>query len=111
MLQVHDLMHKVWKSQVEEKSLQSSISNWVMNLPFDTKIKEWLAAEEKYQQEMQMNNILPVVADKFLVDEQGHKKGARVLCFDEIQVRQLMFCEPSVLVTDRVVANFKFLVM
>ncbi|XP_022865518.1 putative ATPase N2B [Olea europaea var. sylvestris] len=85
MLQVHDLMHKVWKSQVEEKSLQSSISNWVMNLPFDTKIKEWLAAEEKYQQEMQMNNILPVVADKFLVDEQGHKKGARVLCFDEIQ--------------------------
>ncbi|CAA2953920.1 ATPase N2B [Olea europaea subsp. europaea] len=85
MLQVHDLMHKVWKSQVEEKSLQSSISNWVMNLRFDTKIKEWLAAEEKYQQEMQMNNILPVVADKFLVDEQGHQKGARVLCFDEIQ--------------------------
>lgn len=85
MLQVHDLMHKVWKSQVEEKSLRSSISNWVMNLPFDTKIKEWLAAEENYQQEMQMNNILPVVADKFLVDELGHQKGARVLCFDEIQ--------------------------
>ncbi|KAL2548646.1 AFG1-like ATPase family protein [Forsythia ovata] len=85
MLQVHDLMHKVWKSQVEEKSLQSSISNWVMNLPFDTKIKEWLAAEERYQQEMQMKNILPVVADKFLVDEQGHQKGARLLCFDEIQ--------------------------
>ncbi|KAL0447333.1 UNVERIFIED_CONTAM: putative ATPase N2B [Sesamum latifolium] len=85
MLQIHDLMHKVWKSQEMEKSLQSSISNWVMNLPFDTKIKEWLAEEERYKQELKMKNILPAVADKFLVDRQGHKRGSSILCFDEIQ--------------------------
>ncbi|KAL0372231.1 UNVERIFIED_CONTAM: putative ATPase N2B [Sesamum calycinum] len=85
MLQIHDLMHKVWKSQEMEKSLQSSISNWVMNLPFDTKIKEWLAEEERYKQEMKMKNILPAVADKFLVDRQGHQRGSSILCFDEIQ--------------------------
>ncbi|XP_011070982.1 putative ATPase N2B isoform X1 [Sesamum indicum] len=85
MLQIHDLMHKVWKSQEMEKSLQSSISNWVMNLPFDTKIKEWLAEEERYKQEMKMKNILPAVADKFLVDRQGYQRGSSILCFDEIQ--------------------------
>lgn len=92
MLQIHDLMHKVWKSQKTEESLQSSISNWVMNLPFDTKIKEWLVEEERYKQEMSMKNILPAVADKFLADGQGHQKGASVLCFDEIQVQYLCFC-------------------
>ncbi|KAH6774158.1 AFG1-like ATPase family protein [Perilla frutescens var. frutescens] len=85
MLQIHDLMHKVWKSQKTEESFQSSISNWVMNLPVDTKIKEWLVEEEKYKQEMNMKNILPAVADKFLTDAQGHRRGASILCFDEIQ--------------------------
>ncbi|KAL8503752.1 hypothetical protein ACS0TY_022462 [Phlomoides rotata] len=85
MLQIHDLMHKVWKSQKTEEYLQSSISNWVMNLPFDTKIKEWLVEEERYKQEMSIKNILPAVADKFLADGQGHQRGASVLCFDEIQ--------------------------
>ncbi|KAL6530718.1 hypothetical protein OROGR_014578 [Orobanche gracilis] len=83
MLQIHDLMHKVWKGQEMEKSFESSISNWVMNLPFDTKIKEWLVEEEGYKQEIKMKNILPAVADEFLAD--GHKKGASILCFDEIQ--------------------------
>lgn len=87
MLQIHDLMHKVWKSQKMEKSFQSSIPNWVLNLPFDTKIKEWLVEEEKYKQELNMKNILPAVADKFLTDAQGHRRGASILCFDEIQVR------------------------
>ncbi|XP_073042531.1 uncharacterized protein [Primulina eburnea] len=85
MLQVHDLMHKVWKSQETEKSIQSSISQWVINLPFETKIKEWLVEEERYKQEMMMKNILPAVADKFLVNGRGHQGGASVLCFDEIQ--------------------------
>lgn len=85
MLQIHDLMHKVWKSQKMEKSFQSSIPNWVLNLPFDTKIKEWLVEEEKYKQELNMKNILPAVADKFLTDAQGHRRGASILCFDEIQ--------------------------
>ncbi|XP_041990677.1 putative ATPase N2B isoform X1 [Salvia splendens] len=85
MLQIHDLMHKVWKSRKMEESFQSSISNWVMNLPFDTKVKEWLVEEEKYKQEMNMKNILPAVADKFLTDAQGHRRGASILCFDEIQ--------------------------
>ncbi|GFQ04919.1 lactation elevated protein 1 [Phtheirospermum japonicum] len=85
MLQIHDLMHKVWKGQEMEKSLQLSISNWVVNLPFDTKIKEWLVEEEKYKQEMKMKNILPAVADKFLADGHGRRKGASILCFDEIQ--------------------------
>ncbi|KAK6118347.1 hypothetical protein DH2020_047918 [Rehmannia glutinosa] len=85
MLQIHDLMHKVWKGQEMEKSLQSSISNWVMNLPFDTRIKEWIVEEERYKQEMKMKNILPAVADKFLADRQGHQRGASILCFDEIQ--------------------------
>lgn len=85
MLKINEHMHKIWKNQVEEKSLQSSISSWVMNLPFDTKVKEWLAAEERYKQEVQMKNILPEVADKFLVDWRSNQRGASILCFDEIQ--------------------------
>lgn len=85
MLKINEDMHKIWKNQVREKSSQSSISSWIMNLPFDTKVKEWLAAEEKYKQEVQMKNILPAVADKFLVDQQAGQVGASILCFDEIQ--------------------------
>ncbi|KAL7112295.1 hypothetical protein ACP275_05G143800 [Erythranthe tilingii] len=85
MLQIHDLMHKVWKNKEMENSLQSSISNWVKNLPFDTRVKEWLVEEERYKQEMKIKNILPAVADKFLVDGQGRRTGASILCFDEIQ--------------------------
>ncbi|XP_051129387.1 uncharacterized protein LOC127250251 [Andrographis paniculata] len=87
MLQIHSLMHKTSKREAMEKPFQSSISDWVMNLPFDTTIKEWLVEEEKYKQEMQMKNILLAVADKYLVDGQGdeHQRGAGILCFDEIQ--------------------------
>ncbi|KAK6236960.1 hypothetical protein QUC31_020755 [Theobroma cacao] len=85
MLKINEDMHKLWKNQVEEKSLQSSISSWIMNLPFDMKAKEWLAAEERYKQEVQMKNILLAVADKFLVDRQAGERGASILCFDEIQ--------------------------
>lgn len=85
MLEIHEHMHKVWKKQMEEKTLQSSISSWIMNLPVDTKVKEWLAAEEQYKQEVEMQNILPTVADKFLLGHQEHKQGATLLCFDEIQ--------------------------
>ncbi|XP_022936535.1 AFG1-like ATPase [Cucurbita moschata] len=85
MLKINEDMHKIWKNQVREKSSQSSISSWIMNLPFDTKVKEWVAAEEKYKQEVQMKNILPAVADKFLVDQQAGQVGASILCFDEIQ--------------------------
>ncbi|XP_052208974.1 uncharacterized protein C115.02c isoform X2 [Diospyros lotus] len=85
MLEIHEHMHNIWKKQQEDKSLQSGISSWIMNLPFDINVKEWIAAEERYKQEVQMKNILPAVADKFLLDEQADKKGARILCFDEIQ--------------------------
>ncbi|CAK7353642.1 unnamed protein product [Dovyalis caffra] len=85
MLNINSHMHKIWKNQVEEKSLQSNISSWIMNLPFDMKVKEWLAAEERYKQEMQMKNILPAVADEFLIGQQADERGASVLCFDEIQ--------------------------
>ncbi|KAF2287219.1 hypothetical protein GH714_039369 [Hevea brasiliensis] len=85
MLNINEHMHKIWKNQVEEQSLHSSLSSWIMNLPFDMKVKEWLAAEERYKQEVQMKNILPAVADKFLVDQQGDQNGASILCFDEIQ--------------------------
>ncbi|XP_077247860.1 AFG1-like ATPase family protein isoform X2 [Tasmannia lanceolata] len=85
MLEIHEHMHKLWKNQVEEKSVQSVISTWIGKLPFDTKVKEWLAEEEKYKQEVQMKHILPAVADKFLVDWQADQGGARILCFDEIQ--------------------------
>ncbi|KAF8389103.1 hypothetical protein HHK36_025788 [Tetracentron sinense] len=85
MLEIHEHMHKLWKKQVEEKSLRSGLSSWIMNLPFDTKVKEWLAAEERYKQEVQMKNILPDVADKFLVDRRADQRGASILCFDEIQ--------------------------
>lgn len=88
MLQIHEHMHKIWKNQVEEKSLQSGISTWIKNLPFDSKVKEWLAAEERYKKEVQMKNILPAVADKFLVDRQVDQQGASILCFDEIQVME-----------------------
>ncbi|GMH10835.1 hypothetical protein Nepgr_012676 [Nepenthes gracilis] len=85
MLEIHAHMHMIWKKQVEQKSLQSSISSWIMNLPFDTKVKEWLASEERYKEEVQMKSILPSVADMFLVDQQTDKRGASILCFDEIQ--------------------------
>ncbi|TQD81299.1 hypothetical protein C1H46_033154 [Malus baccata] len=85
MLKINEQMHQIWKSQVEEKSLHSSLSNWVMNLPFDSRVKEWVAAEERYKQEVQMKNILPAVADKLLIDRQANQKGGSILCFDEIQ--------------------------
>ncbi|XP_039166391.1 AFG1-like ATPase isoform X2 [Eucalyptus grandis] len=85
MLEINARMHQIWKKQVEDKSLQSSLSSWIMNLPFDTKVKEWLAAEERYKQEVQMKNILPAVADMFLIDQREDHRGASVLCFDEIQ--------------------------
>ncbi|XP_069155451.1 uncharacterized protein [Solanum lycopersicum] len=85
MLEINEHMHKIWKSQMEQKSLQSSISGWVMNLPFDSKVKEWVAAEERYKQEVHMKNILLDVADKFLVNQADRRRGASILCFDEIQ--------------------------
>ncbi|KAJ9555024.1 hypothetical protein OSB04_009638 [Centaurea solstitialis] len=85
MLDINERMHNVWKNQVHEKSMQSSLANWIMNLPFDTKVKEWVAAEESYKEEMQLKNILPAVADKFLVDQRSDRRGASILCFDEIQ--------------------------
>ncbi|KAL5559328.1 hypothetical protein UlMin_035539 [Ulmus minor] len=85
MLKINEQMHKIWKDQVEGKSLQSSVSNWIMNIPLDTTVKEWLVAEERYKQEVQMKNILPDVADKLLIDWKSDKRGASVLCFDEIQ--------------------------
>ncbi|KAH9760714.1 AFG1-like ATPase family protein [Citrus sinensis] len=85
MLKINEHMHRLWKNQVAEKSLRSSISGWITNLPFDSKVMEWVAAEEKYKQEVQMKNILPAVADKFLVDQHADQRGASILCFDEIQ--------------------------
>ncbi|XP_031286388.1 putative ATPase N2B [Pistacia vera] len=85
MLKINEHMHRLWKNQVEENSLQSSISNWITSLPFDMKVKEWVAAEERYKQDVQIKNILPAVADKFLVEQHAEQRGASVLCFDEIQ--------------------------
>ncbi|KAF9681221.1 hypothetical protein SADUNF_Sadunf06G0202800 [Salix dunnii] len=85
MLNINAHMHKIWKNQVEGKSLQSNISSWITNLPFDMKVKEWLAAEERYKQDVQMKNILLAVADEFLIDQQADERGASILCFDEIQ--------------------------
>uniref|UniRef100_A0A1D1XYP9 Lactation elevated protein 1 n=1 Tax=Anthurium amnicola TaxID=1678845 RepID=A0A1D1XYP9_9ARAE len=85
MLEIHEHMHNIWKNQTEEKLFQSSIFNWISNLPFDMKVKEWLIGEERYKQEAQMRHILPAVADKFLVDKQADQSGASILCFDEIQ--------------------------
>lgn len=92
MLKINEHMHMLWKNQVEEKSLQSSISGWITNLPFDSKVKEWVAAEEKYKQEVQMKNILPTVADKFFVDQHADQRGASILCFDEIQIVEYRNC-------------------
>lgn len=89
MLEINSRMHQIWKTQVEEKSFQSCISGWIRNLPFDSSVKEWLAEEEKYKQEMQVKNILLAVADKFIIDGQEDHRGASVLCFDEIQVRAM----------------------
>lgn len=85
MLNINARMHKIWKNQVEGKSLQSNISSWITNLPFDMKVKEWLVAEERYKQDVQMKNILLAVADEFLMDQQADERGASILCFDEIQ--------------------------
>ncbi|KAL5729556.1 peroxisome-assembly ATPase [Ranunculus cassubicifolius] len=85
MLEIHEHMHKIWKDQVQEKSSDSGIYSWIMNLPFDTKVKEWLVAEERYKKDLQVKNILPAVADKFLVNRQAGQRGASILCFDEVQ--------------------------
>ncbi|KAI4380958.1 hypothetical protein MLD38_007084 [Melastoma candidum] len=85
MLEINAQMHQIWKRQLEENSVQSKISSWIENLPFDSKIKEWLVGEEMYNQEVQIKNILPAVADNFLIDQRGDSRGASVLCFDEIQ--------------------------
>ncbi|XP_011039705.1 PREDICTED: lactation elevated protein 1 [Populus euphratica] len=85
MLNINAHMHKIWMNQVEGKSLQSNITSWITNLPFDMKVKEWLDAEERYKQDVQMKNILLAVADEFLMDQQADERGASILCFDEIQ--------------------------
>ncbi|KAF9618006.1 hypothetical protein IFM89_039382 [Coptis chinensis] len=85
MLEIHEHMHKIWKNEVQEKSSEFGISSWIMSLPFDEKVKEWLIGEERYKQEVQLKHILPAVADKFLLDRQAGQKGASILCFDEIQ--------------------------
>ncbi|KAH7686669.1 ATPase AFG1-like protein [Dioscorea alata] len=85
MLEIHEHMHEVWKNQIEDRTVTSSIFSWIDNLPFDIKVKEWLIGEERYRQEAQLKHILPAVADKFLVDRQANKTGASLLCFDEIQ--------------------------
>eukprot|EP01018_Ginkgo_biloba_P021069 Gb_14272 [translate_table: standard] len=86
MLDVHDRMHKIWKHQNYEKTLQSRLSGWIANLPFEGTVKEWLAAQERYEQELHLDNILPAVADSLLdTREDGHEGGATILCFDEIQ--------------------------
>ncbi|XP_044480750.1 putative ATPase N2B isoform X1 [Mangifera indica] len=85
MLKINEHMHQFWKNQVEEKSLQSNISSWITSLPFDMKVKEWVAAEERYKQDVQMKDILPAVADKFLMEWHADQRGASILCFDEIQ--------------------------
>jgi len=88
MLRINEHMHKIWKSQIDEKPLQSTVAGWIMSLPFDMKAKEWLAAEERYKHEIQLNNILLAVADKFFLDGEENEKGASILCFDEIQVKE-----------------------
>lgn len=90
MLEINEHMHKIWKKQVEEKSSKSSIASWIRNLPVDSNVKEWVAEEERYNQEVQIKNILPAVADKFLVNCQGDQRGASILCFDEIQVTPIL---------------------
>ncbi|XP_072977935.1 uncharacterized protein [Typha angustifolia] len=85
MLEIHEHMHDIWKNQVGDKSSHTSLFNWIANLPFDKKVKEWLIGEERYKQEVQRKHILPAVADKFLVDRRADKTGASILCFDEIQ--------------------------
>lgn len=92
MLQINEQMHKLWKEQIEGKPSQSGITSWISNLPFDSNVKEWVAAEDKYQKEVQMKNILPAVADKFLIDREAGERGASVLCFDEIQVPAYNLC-------------------
>ncbi|XP_072982076.1 uncharacterized protein [Typha latifolia] len=85
MLEIHEHMHDIWKNQVEDNSSHTSLLNWIANLPFDKKVKEWLIGEERYKQEVHRKHILPAVADKFLVDRRADKTGASILCFDEIQ--------------------------
>lgn len=86
MLDVHDRMHKIWKHQSTEKSLQTRLSGWIANLPFEGTVKEWLAAQERYEQELHLENILPIVADNLLnTGDDSHEAGATILCFDEIQ--------------------------
>ncbi|PKU84187.1 putative ATPase N2B isoform X1 [Dendrobium catenatum] len=85
MLEIHEHMHNAWKNKIKDKSLHSRMFTWIHNLPFDSKVKEWLIGEERYKQETREKHILHAVADKFLVDRQSAKSGATILCFDEIQ--------------------------
>ncbi|KAG9442107.1 hypothetical protein H6P81_017961 [Aristolochia fimbriata] len=85
MVVINEQMHKVWKEQVEGKSIKSVVSSWIERLPFDTRVKEWLSEEENYKREVHMKHILLSAADKFLIDRETKQRGASVLCFDEVQ--------------------------
>ncbi|PIA29145.1 hypothetical protein AQUCO_06200020v1 [Aquilegia coerulea] len=54
-----------------------------MSLPFDTKVKERLVAEERYKKEVQMK--IPFLLLR-LVDHQAGQRGASIHCFNEMQV-------------------------
>ncbi|XP_057824623.2 uncharacterized protein LOC131036686 isoform X5 [Cryptomeria japonica] len=86
MLDVHARMHKIWQSQKYEQNLQARFSGWIANLPFEGTVKEWLSVQDKYEQELHLDNILSTAADSLLnIGEDSNMEGASVLCFDEIQ--------------------------
>ncbi|KAH9306552.1 hypothetical protein KI387_010956, partial [Taxus chinensis] len=86
MLDVHARMHKIWQNQRYEKPLQARLSGWIASLPFEGTVKEWLAVQERYEQELHLDNILGSAADSLLnIGDGSHVEGATILCFDEIQ--------------------------
>ncbi|KAJ7561739.1 hypothetical protein O6H91_03G039300 [Diphasiastrum complanatum] len=92
MLEVHDQMHKLWKQRSRGKTCtedpgQISLSTKdAAPSTMEMVAQEWLSMEERFQEELEQENLLDIVADHLLWGTEDHHCGASLLCFDEVQV-------------------------
>lgn len=95
MLEIHELMHKLWKQQLEkmarddvsESTFDETESTEPESVAVEKAIKRWLDAERKFEEDHSRTTLFDLVAEKLLGNEAGVAcGGATLLCFDEMQV-------------------------
>eukprot|EP00250_Pteridium_aquilinum_P001043 c11233_g1_i1 orf=42-1949(+) len=93
-LEVHDWMHKLWKKQLEKKAVCDVAEYNTDDLDslgtepstLKKEIRKWLDGEKRFEEENSATYVLDLVAEKLLIDSADAAGGARLLCFDELQV-------------------------